>query len=559
MRHMALVLIAGLSFTAAAVAGCGGQESDSHQIPASQESGAGSGFAPRATSAPAATAVARPGAAGPAGAPGSSGAKGVPDANGGYYGQGVTPPASPGNLTDGKQTGEASALDQAIAGAAQDRVIIRTVDLRLTVPGVQTAIELISRLAGASGGWVVSSSMSSPHKGGISIRVPAGRVDSVAEELRRLSVEPALESSTSQDFTEEFTDNQSALKNLRAQEDALRALFIRAEKIEDAIKIQAEISKVTAQIEKLEGRTNFLSQSAAFSLINITLAATSRPITVDAGQDVAQGVGDRVQFKAVFPDVEGIDQWQALWDFGDGTDPVVVTRTALRAGSGDRASAPVSHNYYDDADSPYIVSVKVTGTGDGGVVEGTDTLIATVGRIPVIELFVSSPVEVDEGKAAELEAAFTRPEALARLEDAWDFGDGAAPATGVLAAGVTAVSVKHVYPNHRPAPYTAVLTLKGKSQAGAAEAQGRVQVTVRESKGWVIGGWSASDTGRDAVRALSVIAQGLLAAVIWLAVLSPLWLAALGIGFVLVRRERRTREARNLKARQLAASANPLP
>lgn len=546
MRHLALTLVAGLSLTVAAVAGCGGDES-------------ASGFPP----VPAATAVELPGlATGAAGAPGPSGGKTVSDAGGVSgisNGQSATPPTSPGSLTDGKQTGAASALDQAIAGAAQDRVIIRTVDLRLTVTGVQAAIEAISRLAGASGGWVVSSAMTSPHKGGISIRVPAGRVDSAAEELRRMSVEPAIESSTSQDFTEEFTDNQSALKNLRAQEDALRALFLKAEKIEDAIKIQAEISKITGQIEKLGGRTNFLSQSAAFSLINIALTATSQPIAVDAGQDVAQGVGDRVQFRAIFPDVEGIDGWQALWDFGDGTDPVVVTRTALRAGSGDRASAPVSHNYYDDAGSPYIVSVKVTGTGDAGVVEGKDTLIATVGRIPVIEVFVNSPVKVEEGKSVGLEAAFTRPEALDSLEYAWDFGDGSAPATGVLAEGVTAVSAKHVYPNHRPAPYTAVLTLKGKSQAGAAEAQGRVQVTVIEGEGWVIGGWSASETGRDAVRALSAVGQGLLAVLIWVAVLSPLWLAALAIGFVLVRRERRTREARNLKARQLAAGATPPP
>ena len=547
MRCMALALFAGLSLSAAVVVGCAGAEKGSQLITRPDEHRSGSGAVPRPTGAPmlAATAVART-------------EKFIAPVSG-LQGRNLFTPALPGAVTSDGKIGAASALDQAIAGAAQDRVIIRTVDMRITVSGVQAAVESISRLAGASGGWVVSSAVTSPRNGAISVRVPAGRVDSAAEELRRMSVEPAFESSTSRDFTEEFVDNQSALKNLRAQEGALRALFLKAEKIEDAIRVQAEISKVTGQIENLEGRTNFLSQSAAFSLINITLTAASRPIAIDAGQDVAVGVGDRVQFKAIFPDVPEIDSWQVTWDFGDGSGPVTVTRTAPRAGSGDRASAPVSYNYYDDANSPYIVTVKVTGTGGAGVIEGTDTLIATVGRIPVIELFVSSPLVTEEGKIVELEAAFTRPEALDSLEYTWEFGDGSASETGVLAAGVTAVKTAHVYQNHRPAPYTAVLTLKGKSHAGTAAAQGRVQVSVIEGEAWVIGGWSASDTGRDAVRTLSAAGQGLLAAGIWLAVLSPLWLAAGGIGWVLLRRERRARAERALRASTSSADAKTAP
>ena len=88
------------------------------------------------------------------------------------------------------------------------------------------------------------------------------------------------------------------------------------------------------------------------------------------------------------------------------------------------------------------------------------------------------------------------------------------------------------------------MTIKAQSEAGETEATGDISVFVAESKGLVISGWSAADTGKTATRALSAIALGLGTLLIWLAIFSPLWLVVGGGGIYLGRRVRRNRRAR---------------
>ena len=56
---------------------------------------------------------------------------------------------------------------------AQNRIIVRTVQLALEVDDVADSIEEISQSVQRDGGWVVSTDRSSKHYGFISVRVPA--------------------------------------------------------------------------------------------------------------------------------------------------------------------------------------------------------------------------------------------------------------------------------------------------------------------------------------------------------------------------------------------------
>ena len=55
----------------------------------------------------------------------------------------------------------------------------------------------------------------------------------------------------------------------------------------DALLIQEELSSLQLRIEEIEGRLSFLSQTAAYSLIEVSLKLASRTIEVDAGGDVS--------------------------------------------------------------------------------------------------------------------------------------------------------------------------------------------------------------------------------------------------------------------------------
>ena len=81
--------------------------------------------------------------------------------------------------------------------------------------------------------------------------------------------------------------------------------------------------------------------------------------------------------------------------------------------------------------------------------------------------------------------------------------------------------------------------ITGKTDAGDIRASDRIEVFVTEKEGLVIGGWSAGDTGRSAVRALSAVGAVLAQAAIWIGTFSPVWIVILVVGFFVRRRMRR--------------------
>ena len=256
----------------------------------------------------------------------------------------------------------------------------------------------------------------------------------------------------------------------------------------------------------------------------------------DAGPDVRAGVGEPVRFRASFTPPDGIESFDYTWDFGDGTQVVGGNRTAPTGDGDGRVTATVHHRYEDERDSPYIVQFKITGFGDGGLAEGEDTLIATVSRIPNIEVFAGEWINAEEGETVELSGSFTRPAGMMDMRYTWDFGDGSSPASGSLEEGVTTVVAGHIYANYRPRPYTARLTITGTMETGEVEGSSAVDVRVEEAQGWVIGGWSFSDQWKTAIRTLSAVAAAALTGSIWLLVFSPIIAIIVGAAIFLGRR-----------------------
>ncbi len=435
---------------------------------------------------------------------------------------------------------DSSSVEEAAALVAQQRIIVRTVDMRLVVQDVSAAMDGVSRLAQELGGWVVTSDRSARHQGSISIRVPATRLDEAVQRLRGMAAEVEAEITSSKDVTDEYVDTSARLTNLQATEQALLRLLEGAQQVDDALNVQRELTKVQEEIERLQGRIKFLEETAAFSLINVTLKLAPVEMSVDAGPDQTVSVDRLARFRASFRPPEGITDFVFTWDFGDGSGPVTLNRTAPTQAQGTRATSTVTHSYGDDRDSPFIVEVRVTGTGEAGVAEGKDTILVTVTRVPVIEVFAGTGRTVEEDREVEFVGTFTRPEGLSDLRYRWDFGDGTAPAEGSLPEGVTQARASHLYRDPRPSPYTATLTIRAQSAAGPVEASHSLGVQVTKARGWTISGWAPMEQGKSAVRALSGLGQALGTVFIWLGIFSPVWLIA-GAVVLAVRRGTRRR------------------
>lgn len=161
-----------------------------------------------------------------------------------------------------------------------DRMIIRTVAMTLAVNEVPEAFRQVELIADSVGGSVTSSTFKQEGErtnATVVLRIPADQrsYNAAMEQLRKLAVRVPDESLSSQDVTEEFVDLESSLRNLQVTEARLVSLIERAQKVDEVIAVQRELTNVRGQIERIEGRKRFIERRSEFTTINLTLREVS--------------------------------------------------------------------------------------------------------------------------------------------------------------------------------------------------------------------------------------------------------------------------------------------
>ena len=409
----------------------------------------------------------------------------------------------------------------------QGRIIVHTAKMSLVVDDVAYAVDRVAKVAGELGGWVVSSDRASRHTGAIAIRVPAQYLEEALRRLETLALDVESRAISSQDVTDDYVDTESRLASLRATEQRLLSFLDKANDVEEALQVQKELADLQLRIEEAQGRLNYIGQTSAYSLIEVAVKLAAVEIAVDPGPDSSVRVGEAKRFRASFVAPTDIDDFSFVWDFGDGSS--ATDSGSAQRPDGTRVTATVNHVYNDDRDSPYIVTVNLTGRGDGGLAEGLASLLVSVSRVPTIEVFAGDDRTVEEGGKVDYTASFTRHEELWDYEYRWDFGGGSPTITGRLEEGVTRVEVAHAFVDHRPTPYDATLTISAMSDAGRVSGSDSFQVQVTESEGFLIGGWNVLGTLKAAVRALTALVQVAILGAIWVGVFLPVIAVVWGV------------------------------
>lgn len=416
---------------------------------------------------------------------------------------------------------------------ARNRVLVHTARMSLVVDDVSDGVDRVAGIAEDLGGWMVSSDRTSRHTGHVAVRVPAASLKAALDRIEGVGLEVESQSVTSQDVTDEYVDVEASLVSLRATRDRLLTFLEQADEVEDALLVQQELSILEERIEGMQGRLNYLKQTSAFSLIDVTMRVSPVEIDVDPGPDVSIRVGETGRFRASFTAPAGIDDFTFVWDFGDGTT-VGGKGSALRP-DGSRLTATVTHVYRDDRDSPYIVRVDLTGVGEEGIGEGSASMEVEVKEVPAIEVFAGEDQTVEEGDEVQYSASFTRPAELWDFEYQWDFGDGSPTVSGSVGEGESRITESHEYSDFRPRPYEVKVSVNAMSEVGRVSSTGVFQVRVTEVEGFVVGGWDVGETARSAVRGLTGVAKFALAVLIWVGIFSPV-IIVVGGGVVLLRR-----------------------
>ncbi|MBV8858637.1 MAG: DUF4349 domain-containing protein [Acidobacteria bacterium] len=164
--------------------------------------------------------------------------------------------------------------------APAERKIIRNATLTLEVEKPAQAMQRVASIAESRGGFVVTSDsrQQTGSKGErayeiitVEMRVPAAQFDATLADIRAAGGSVTAQKITGKDVTEEYIDLEARLRTQRALEDQLMQIMKRADAVDDAIKVQSELTKVRTEIEQVEGRRRFLENQASLSTITVTL------------------------------------------------------------------------------------------------------------------------------------------------------------------------------------------------------------------------------------------------------------------------------------------------
>ena len=167
---------------------------------------------------------------------------------------------------------------QPATGPGGIRLIIKNAEVKLLIADTDIAIDRLTQVVADVGGYIISQRIWYQAHGDqnykyatITMGVPVDEFERSLRRLRELAVRVLDENATGEDVSDEYVDLESRLKNLEATRDRIRQFLEQAKTVEEALKVNDQLSKVEEEIETVQGRMNYLSDRAAFSTITVNL------------------------------------------------------------------------------------------------------------------------------------------------------------------------------------------------------------------------------------------------------------------------------------------------
>jgi len=198
--------------------------------------------------------------------------------------------ASYGTAASTEQAASASPADA--PGANTGRLMVETAALELRVKDIQATVTALRTAAARLGGSVsdvavtfgdssveppaaglsAESARTSglPAGGTVTIRVPADKLDALTATAAGLGT-VISQTSSAADVTQQHVDLAARLKNLRAEEARVRALFSRAGGVTALLEVERELSRVRGDIEAMQAELDSLNNQISLATLTVTL------------------------------------------------------------------------------------------------------------------------------------------------------------------------------------------------------------------------------------------------------------------------------------------------
>lgn len=151
----------------------------------------------------------------------------------------------------------------AMAGDKAAPLLIYRATFHMGVFEAAKSIDHVQKLAVDMGGYLVKRDQNS-----IIIRVPAEKYKSALDGVKKLG-DVLHREETVEDVTEQFHDLMTRLRNARAMRDRLEELLAKAKDVKEALAVEQELGRITAEIESMEGKLKLLRELISFSTITV--------------------------------------------------------------------------------------------------------------------------------------------------------------------------------------------------------------------------------------------------------------------------------------------------
>jgi len=167
-----------------------------------------------------------------------------------------------------KRSGEVSSPMSAKAEEqpqkAPTRKMVYQVTVNLQSKEIEPKVKEIIQIAESFGGYALSYSSG----GSIQLKIPADRLRSFLQTLREKSQNYSEEVSA-KDVTEEYLDTEIRLENAQKMRARLLEILKIAKTLEETLKVEAELNKISENIERSEGRLKYLNSQVQLSSVQV--------------------------------------------------------------------------------------------------------------------------------------------------------------------------------------------------------------------------------------------------------------------------------------------------
>jgi hypothetical protein len=156
-----------------------------------------------------------------------------------------------------------------------EKKTIFTASISLEVKEFKAAVDEVSSIASRYGGYISDSFMNNEgvgrKTGYVIVRVSERNFDAAIADLEKVG-DVLNKNISGQDVTEEYIDLEARIANLTLEEQRYQDILKKAEKVEDLLAIERELSRVRGEIESMQGRLNYLKNRVDLATITVNLA-----------------------------------------------------------------------------------------------------------------------------------------------------------------------------------------------------------------------------------------------------------------------------------------------